>query len=423
MADFVTDHYTVRELFSEDFVFEFPFYQRPYRWSPEHAATLLDDLLSACTAIEPLDQLPPYFLGSIVLVRRNDDDRHVDVIDGRQRLTTLAILLAVLRDTEPRGQLKADLHEMLFDDRSEIRDIEPGPRLRTKGLDSDFISTWLNSSGATLVELAEDEMPEKAARLYAVMQLFRRRLNNLSEGDRARLRDFAVKHCEVVVVITRDELQGLRIFQVLNTRGLPLSDVDLIKTDLLTSLDPHVQAVAVDVWESAETILGADGMTKLLRVLYSVFARDIAPDDSKQFHERFVKVARKRDLNELCTIELADYAEQLYQMINGEIPATNLDANPNDIVRSLKWDGTARTGCQLPSSSSFAATTMRRWRSNGCKGWNAPATHSSSCGAARDPAATDAARSLRGHSMTWRFREIPFAPTAPSIYHSRRAAS
>lgn len=182
MADFVTDHYTVRELFSEDFVFEFPFYQRPYRWSPEHAATLLDDLLSACTAIEPLVQLPPYFLGSIVLVRRDDDDRHVDVIDGRQRLTTLAILLAVLRDTEPRGQLKADLHEMLFDDRSEIRDIEPGPRLRTKGLDSDFISTWLNSSGATLVELAEDEMPEKAARLYAVMQLFRRRLNNLSEG-------------------------------------------------------------------------------------------------------------------------------------------------------------------------------------------------------------------------------------------------
>lgn len=339
MPVFDTDTYEVRELFSQDFVFEFPFYQRPYRWRTEHAATLLDDILAACEGPKELDELPPYFLGSIVLVRRDEDDPRVQVIDGRQRLTTLGILLAVLRDMEGAAKIKSTLHEMLFDEEDELHDIKTGPRLRTGGIDSGYLERFVINPGATTSEVDEEELPERAERIYAVAQLFRRRLSILTDEERGRIRDFVAKHCEIVGVITEDEEQGLRIFQVLNTRGLDLSEVDLIKTDLITSLPSEEQAKAVEAWDNAETLLGAQGMNKLLRVIYSVLTRTISPDDAKNFHERFVKLAKDRNLVELCTVELTDYAELLYQVNNGELPATSLDANPNEAIRALKWLG------------------------------------------------------------------------------------
>ncbi|MDH3006746.1 DUF262 domain-containing protein [Gordonia alkanivorans] len=81
------------KVFSSDFDFRIPEYQRPYSRKPEHALQLLDDLGEALD--EPGDE--PYFLGSIVLVKR-PEAAQADVIDGQQRLTTLTILLSVLRD-------------------------------------------------------------------------------------------------------------------------------------------------------------------------------------------------------------------------------------------------------------------------------------------------------------------------------------
>ncbi len=338
MTEFDTDHYTVRDLFSPHFVFQFPFYQRPYRWKTEHAATLLDDILAACADPRDLDELPPYFMGSIVLVRHKDD-RNALVIDGRQRLTTLAILLAVIRDMERDPKLKSGLHEMLYDEPDHFYEVSRGPRLRTKGADSDYLSRFVIDLAATVAEVPDSEIPERAARICDVAQLFRRRLSNLSDEERGRLRDFVVKYCEIVGVITADEEQGLRIFRVLNTRGMDLSQVDLIKTDLLTPLPADSQDAAIDAWENAETNLGADGMSKLLRVIYAVHARSIAPDDPKRFHENFIKVAKQRDLVALCTSELTEYADTLLQIDNREIPASDLEADPNRVIQALKWLG------------------------------------------------------------------------------------
>ena len=61
--------YPLAKIFSEDFSFRIPDYQRPYAWTEEHAATLFDDLLDFYRA-EPNDT---YFLGSIVLIK--DDEK------------------------------------------------------------------------------------------------------------------------------------------------------------------------------------------------------------------------------------------------------------------------------------------------------------------------------------------------------------
>ncbi|MDF5738432.1 MULTISPECIES: DUF262 domain-containing protein [unclassified Nostoc] len=85
------------KVFSNDFAFSIPAYQRPYAWTKEQASELLSDLLSFLgNDSEVIADTNSYFLGSIVLIKSEDAPK-ADVVDGQQRLTTLTILLAVLR--------------------------------------------------------------------------------------------------------------------------------------------------------------------------------------------------------------------------------------------------------------------------------------------------------------------------------------
>src|ERR1044072_7752656 len=67
------------------------------RPTAEEAVKMFDDLLGAATSNAPVGETDPYFLGSIVLVKA-ENDAHAEVVDRQQRLTTLTILLSALRE-------------------------------------------------------------------------------------------------------------------------------------------------------------------------------------------------------------------------------------------------------------------------------------------------------------------------------------
>src|SRR5947207_10416231 len=93
--------YAIQRIFSDDFFFTIPFYQRPYAWMTEQAEELFDDLATfAGQGREQLEDLNPYFLGSIVLIKA-EDSPDAFIVDGQQRLTTLTILLSALRAVVP----------------------------------------------------------------------------------------------------------------------------------------------------------------------------------------------------------------------------------------------------------------------------------------------------------------------------------
>ena len=94
--------YPLLKIFGSDFEYHIPAYQRPYAWTEEETGTLFDDLYEFYQT-EAVDN---YFLGSIVLIK-DDVDRHADVIDGQQRLTTLSILFSVLADSFQTDTRKA----------------------------------------------------------------------------------------------------------------------------------------------------------------------------------------------------------------------------------------------------------------------------------------------------------------------------
>src|SRR3954447_13474960 len=72
----------------QDQQFRIPSYQRPYAWTLDEVADLWEDLIGS------LGQ--GHFLGSVVL--NAEDEWKPELIDGQQRVTTLALLLGELRD-------------------------------------------------------------------------------------------------------------------------------------------------------------------------------------------------------------------------------------------------------------------------------------------------------------------------------------
>ena len=75
-------------------IFKLPLYQRPYAWTKDQWADLLEDVLS-------LSKNDIHFFGAIVVVPTQDPDHGIKsfyVIDGQQRLATILIWLSAIRD-------------------------------------------------------------------------------------------------------------------------------------------------------------------------------------------------------------------------------------------------------------------------------------------------------------------------------------
>ena len=122
------------KLFTDEYEFVIPEYQRPYTWGVEHAVQLLVDLQEALE--RDLDE--PYFLGSIVLVKDAQSSR-AEVIDGQQRLVTLTLLLAVLRDIVEDPSLRKDIHERVEKPAVEWEEKPAKPRLTLRRRDIEFL--------------------------------------------------------------------------------------------------------------------------------------------------------------------------------------------------------------------------------------------------------------------------------------------
>src|SRR2546425_8947184 len=137
--------YPIKKIFSDDFVFTIPVYQRAYAWTTEESEELIQDLISAMEGKEvSLDELSPYFLGSIVLIK--GDEPNAQVIDGQQRLTTLTMLLAALRSLI-KSEYVEGLTAFLCEKGNAITGTPKRYRLRLRERDAQFFQKYIQDEG------------------------------------------------------------------------------------------------------------------------------------------------------------------------------------------------------------------------------------------------------------------------------------
>lgn len=268
---FKASEFAVRAVFDDTYLFKIPTYQRPYAWTTENADELLKDLLEAQRR-EPGE---PYFLGSIILIK-HDDVPESAVVDGQQRLTTLTMLLCVLRELSTDDEHTREIGEFIWQEGSALKGTQDEYRLTVRDRDRDFFREHIQSGGGIQALLNKERAGLSDSRLRMVENIehMHNKLASTSEAERSELTSFVLQRCYLVVVTAEDRDSAYRIFSVMNTRGLDLSPTDILKAEAIGDLDEGLQSEYAAKWEAIEEELGRDQFRELFAHIRMIHGKD-----------------------------------------------------------------------------------------------------------------------------------------------------
>lgn len=339
----------IAKVFSDDYVFRIPAYQRPYAWTTEEARELFDDLLSFMRATGgPIEEMPPYFLGSIVLIKE-ETAPEADVVDGQQRLTTLTILLAAIRASVNDNDA-AEVTPLIYEKGSAIRGTKDRFHLTLRERDREFFQNYIQKeTGVQKLLTLADELSDSQRNIRANAQLFKARLAELPEADRLRLAQFAVTRCYLVVVATPDLDSAYRIFSVLNSRGLDLAPTDILKAEIIGGIPAGQRDAYTKKWEDAEEDLGRDAFTDLFSHIRMVYRR-AKPKGTliKEFKEHVTEASQPATFIDHVLLPMTKAYEEL-------LDATYESIAQAEIVNEhLKWLNRLEFNDWVPPALAFS---------------------------------------------------------------------
>lgn len=266
--------------------FRIPVYQRPYVWGREQIDDLLDDLTYAQQHASD-DQ---YFLGSTVL-QKNEPTvarpyEEYDVLDGQQRITTLLLLLAVLRDRTVDEDVKNDVRPLIYKKGSKTLKTPSRFRLMAENQNREevrkFMMAHVEAEGGTLLQKElqgqrEDKHQDTSVRnmARAVLEIqgyFDRR----QDVDLGEFSSFLLTQVLVIYVSTENLDDAFRLFTILNNRGLPLRNSDILKAQNLGALQGEADKTKyAKFWEKLDSELG-DDIDRFLAYLRTILVKDKA---------------------------------------------------------------------------------------------------------------------------------------------------
>ncbi|MGI8483117.1 MAG: DUF262 domain-containing protein, partial [Thermomicrobiales bacterium] len=230
-----------------------PLFQRTYSWDTKNWNTLWEDIRELSEDKEERT----HFIGSIVTMPTQSVPQGVPkylLIDGQQRLTTLYIFLAALRDKarDTPGTLADEIDEVLLTNRFKVGD-DAFKLLPTQGDRQSFIDIMQGENGSH-----QDQ-------IWKAYKYFQRQLRTFGLETLDSLKRAIVDRLVLVsIVLDRDDNPHL-IFESLNAKGRPLSQSDLIRNYFFMRIDVSDQENLYHTyWKPMQIDLGED-LTEFIR--------------------------------------------------------------------------------------------------------------------------------------------------------------
>ncbi|RKU88175.1 hypothetical protein DB320_07560 [Helicobacter pylori] len=244
MAKIDSYEWYLKNTLKEEFYYQIPIYQRPYQWTEENCEKLLDDLFEDYEE----DRESDYFCGSLVLILIGEDSKKAktyDIVDGQQRLSTFILLAKVL----------ADLYNGLDSEHLEyLQESWKDRYTERKRLSFNTIGSNAEDDFAYALEHFNDSQASKNKNNknnYLKNAICLK--NYLKKKEIEDVNDFIEWLYFKVVFITitcPDADKALKIFNVLNARGLPLNATDIFKGELLKHAKEHEREEFVSRWNA-----------------------------------------------------------------------------------------------------------------------------------------------------------------------------
>lgn len=341
--------YPLSKIFSSDFEYVIPPYQRPYAWTIDQASELFEDLHSFYQ-YEPDEE---YFLGSIVLIKE-ENKPHSEVIDGQQRLTTLTILLAVLSN-KLQGDDRKALLQYILEPGNKFEGLESKPRLTVRSRDRDFFASYVQGLKFDELFAMDEKALENESRLNIKRnsQLLDKYVSEKLGDDVEQIESFTaflLRKCYLVAVSTPNQKSAFRIFSVMNSRGLDLQPTDIIKADTIGMVELEAQREKYNErWEEMEVELGRSRFNDLFSYIRMIHAKEKA---KRSLLEEFREHVLSKGISpeDLISAVLEPYAEALLIAKNSDYVAV---AHAEEVNRYLKWLNRIDNSDWVPTAIEF----------------------------------------------------------------------
>ena len=323
------------KVFSDDYVFDIPRYQRPYVWEEETVQQLLDDIKDA----KDRGGDEPYFLGSIVLMRSNSDVKS-QVVDGQQRLTTLTMLFCVLRELSTNSTIRTDLDKRVRAASDTIGGVEGKVRLSIRPQDQDFFEKYVQKSNSSEAYLSLNTknkvLPDSQNNIAQNIKKLHAELEKLDEETRLDIAKYIDQNCYLVVVSASDVESAYRIFSVMNNRGIPLSPTDILKADVIGKIPSGSEEKYAKRWEDIEVDLGRDNFRELFAHIRTIYRKDkLRGSLQREFQEYVLGALNPQKAVDFFDDVLEPYTD-VYEIVSEANYASPEDAEKiNELLRYL----------------------------------------------------------------------------------------
>ncbi len=309
----------LRDILKDELYYQIPIYQRPYQWTEENCEKLLDDLFFNYED----DRESDYFCGSLVLIAISEDSKAktYDVVDGQQRLSTFILLAKVLATlySERLDPTKSKSQEYLQESWSDRH--EHKGKKKKKRLDFDLVGSsakkdfqdaldFFDDLDASKGENSKSNGSSKSKNNYLKNAICLK--DYLEKKEIEDIDDFIEWLYSNVVFITitcPDADKALRIFNVLNARGLALNATDIFKGELLKKLtEEKEQEELATRWEDLYQKCLDNGFA--METLFSQYLVYLEPKTSREKMEKRL-VTWFENLNK-TPLEYLDGVEDFY---------------------------------------------------------------------------------------------------------------
>ncbi len=308
---------TILSKLFEDFWFLIPEYQRPYVWTPDNVNDLLEDLWFAYEN-SPEDE---YFVGSLVLkkVTQSSFDEY-EVLDGQQRLTTFALMLSILKNKTDENTTKGAIEGSLFQKAIPVKRIPERPRIvyKIRGNSDKFLREFI-LKGTKLQDDKDVSIKNMTNAIKTIEEFF----ENKNDGIEKFI-DFLFNNVVFIYVATEDREDAFRLFTILNNRGIPLTNADILKAinigEIEKSGNKELAEEYAKKWEEIQNELGED-FDRFLGLIRTILLKEKARKSLLEEFEEKIYNTNKLDKGKE-TIELINRYYEIYTKI--------IDFSPND---------------------------------------------------------------------------------------------
>jgi hypothetical protein len=235
------------------------------------------------------------------------------------------------------GEARKACDALLQESGNILAGIPARPRMHLRQRDQSFfynyiqevqIQTLMNIDAATLSTEAQGHIQENCK---ALLDRFESTFNG-GQDELIQFSTFLLNRCFLVAVSTNSQESAFRVFFVMNSRGLDLLPIDIIKSEIIGEISESEQQAYTDKWEELENETGREGFNEVFTHTRTIFAKE---RPKKGLLEEFREyVVRHTKPQELVDNILSPYAEAYTILKSSEYVAAS---HADEVNAILYW--------------------------------------------------------------------------------------